>query len=75
MSSFEVKPAHMEIARQNVTRWVRSWDLAHTQTHGQWPENVSFHCAGLEDARHYLEEPVDGVSWVGMGGEVEGRSG
>ena len=75
MFSFEVKPAHMDIARQNFTRWARSWNLGHTQTHGQWPDNVSFHCASLEDARHYLEEPVDGVSWVGRGREGEERSG
>ena len=69
MSSFEVKQSHLDIARQNFTRWANSWDLVHTHSHCRWPGNVSFYCNSLEEARQYLGEPVDAVSWGEVGGD------
>lgn len=67
MTSFEAKQSHLDIARQNFTRWTNSWDRVHTQSHRQWPDNVSFYCTSLEEAREYLDEPVDAVSELSRG--------
>lgn len=65
VNSFEVKQSHLNIARQNFTRWTKSWDSVHRQSCRQWPDNVSFHCTSLEEAREHLDEPVDAVSKSG----------
>ena len=60
--SFEVNPGHLEIARRNVERWSKSWNLSQQS---KWPDNVSFHCTPIQDAQSCLEVPlVDGVSRV-----------
>lgn len=74
VNSFEVKRSHLDIARQNITRWTKSWDSVHSQSGRRWPDNVSFHCTSLEEAREHLDEPVDAVSKRSRGGGGVGRT-
>ena len=64
--SFEVCPDHLKIARRNVAGWTRSWDLSHSDQGQTWPDNITFHSAGVQEARDHLEEDplVDAVSFI-----------
>jgi hypothetical protein len=58
-----VCPDHLKIARRNVAGWTRSWDLSHSDQGQTWPDNITFHSAGVQEARDHLEEDplVDAV--------------
>ena len=70
--SFEVCPDHLKIARRNVAGWARSWDLSHSDQGQTWPDNITFHSAGVQEARDHLEEGphVDAVSFINGFGNV-----